>query len=101
MRKLTKEESELNKKGIDRLRGELKEHQKNLGYLEAHNLFLQQKRVYDDYVRPFNRAKEDKEMKLSIEGYKEEMKTIEEKIQMLKDQLKNGVQEKPKPLGIE
>ena len=93
-RPLNNEELELTNKGLERVNKQKEEYSKALDTITYHRDFLVKKREYDDYMRPINREKEDKEINGTIEGYTSELKMCDEKIEVMNEQIKNGVEKK-------
>jgi hypothetical protein len=99
-RQLTSDELELTNKGIDRVTNQKTEYQKGLDNSLKYLEFLKQKRDFEDYVRPFNREKEDKDLKTTIDGYTSEIKMCDEKLEVMNNQLNDGVEVKEPPIGV-
>jgi hypothetical protein len=100
MRELNEEEKTLTEKGLDRVNKEKAEYVRALEVTKYHKEFLEQKRKYDDYMRPFNRDKEDKDLDTTIKGYESEIRLADEKIKSMNSQLNEGVEVKDIPLGV-
>lgn len=100
MRQLNEEEKTMTEKGLDRVNKEKAEYQRALEVTKYHKEFLESKRKYDDFMRPFNRDKEDKDLDTTIKGYESEIRLCEEKIKSMSSQLNEGIPEKDLPTGV-
>lgn len=92
MRQLTKQEKEMTEKGIKNCDKQLKEFFKRLELVKLQQNFIMQKREYEDKVRPFNREIEDKEWNNALSEVESQIKLTTEKIEVMNNQLKNGVE---------
>ena len=101
-RQLDKKEKELTLKGLKRNEEELRDLKEALSNTKIHKEFIEQKRKYEDTMRPYNRKNEDKEIDKTIKGYEGEIKMREEVINDVQKQLKEGIEVKEKkPCGVE
>ena len=94
LRELTEKEREMTIKGIAYRKELLVQAQEALDMSEVHRQFVNQKREYEDRVRPFNRANEDKQINNTIKENSAEVKINQEVIDELERQLKEGVEVK-------
>lgn len=91
-RELNKQEKELTEKGIKNCKDQLISFNKELEMTIDYFQNIENKRKFEDKWRHYNREKEDKQIIDTISGYKEQIKMTEEKIKVMKNHLKEGVE---------
>lgn len=100
-RKLNETETTLTKKGISLREKQIKDSTERLKIHIAQQEFIKAKRKYEDIIEPYNRKVEDKNIQTIIEKCQSDIRIAEDDIKELKNQLKNGVESKKAPIGVE
>jgi len=98
-RQLSKDEKEITKRVVD---AKIKEIGKIIEFIKItkkHDEFTKQKREYEDFVKPFNRKKEDEEIENQLKMLNSDLKMNQESIKTAQSQLKEGVEQK-KMVGV-
>ncbi len=93
-RKLNKTELELTNKGIVKRKKEIKESNKAIKIHKKHQEYTKIKREYEDLLEPYNREVEDKNNKLKIKKFEENLELAKLDLKNLEDQVKNGIKVK-------
>ncbi len=99
-RKLTTEERTLTEKGIRNMHKELSGYMEELKLLEASLEYLEFKRKYEDLVQPYNRRKQDKDMKANFSALRVKIDEVSKSIKIDQHSLKEGIEIK-KPVGVQ
>jgi len=90
-RRLTPEEEKYTRRGVKNMEKEMIDHMESLKVTQATITFMEQKQLYDDLVRPYNRAKQLKEMEKQSRYFEEKIKEVERTISIDKKSLRDGV----------
>jgi len=94
IRELTSEEKKMTEKGITKLRSEITELDQDLMVFEKQKEFIKVKREYEDYMRPYTREKQDREITDAIKHVQADIKLKQASVEEMERQLKEGVEEK-------
>ena len=98
MRKLTKEEEILTKKGIEKLKKEIIELEETKIVFSAREKFIKAKHEYEKLAIPFNSKIEIEEVNKTLNTISEQLETKIYSINEMNKHLKVGVQEKENKL---
>lgn len=90
-RKLTKQERELTKKGLENRQKEIEDLEEAIIVNKKHQEFLEFQRDYEDVLRPYNRKVEDSNLDIKIRTFEEKLKLAKIDVKNLNSQLKDGV----------
>lgn len=101
-RKLTDEEFKLTNFGIKKREKEIVDLDESIMVNEKHLIFTKAQRDYEDSLRPYNRKIEDKNFKLKLATFNEQLTLSKMDLKNLKSQLRNGVEVKQptNPIGV-
>ncbi len=95
-RQLTPEERRLTNQGIKRIQEEAKDLFLEADVLTKTLTFLKQKNYYDDFVRPYNRGKQYRELTNNGRLINMKISDAEKNIKAMKSHLREGVEVKKK-----
>lgn len=93
-RKLTDIEKEATKKGLKISINQLELLEESLEYNLAVLQKQKEQRIFDDKFRPYLRKQKDTQDKQSIDLLKSDIKIVNEKVEIAKKHLKEGVEKK-------
>ena len=98
-RQLTDTEKSLTKKGVAKRETEITETKQSLEIYRKQQTYINTKREYEDYVRPFNRKAEDNAIDKAILKCEADLKIATTDLENLNTQLTEGI-EKNTPSGV-
>lgn len=91
-RKLNKDEIKISQKSIERLQEKIKDAQVGIDYAKRKLDFLKLKWEFEDFSRPLERKATEDQSNHTIEQLDNEILQATKQMEILNDQIKNGVE---------
>jgi len=93
-RRLSPEAEKLTRRGIKKAEEKIKEFEEQLILQIKSKQYLEIKREYEDFIRPYNRKEQDKNINQSIDLIKEKIEIEKNSIKISQKQIREGVEQK-------